>query len=85
MDDELPFEAEQVDEFAIGDNEPLPLPFARISRLCFPIGPLKPSWLHDQISARKIRSAMLVPRDKLKGIRLVDLRSLISHIESLSE
>jgi hypothetical protein len=79
------FDAEQIDEFAVGDSEPLPFRYVRQSRLIFPRGPLNKTWLIDQICAGNIRSTVLLPRGKNHGIRVVDLQSVFDLIEKLAQ
>ncbi len=78
---ELP--EEQVPEFAIGDDEPLPLPYVRLSRLVYPKGPFARSWLQDQM--QNFKTVLLIPRGKTYGVRLVELKSLIAHLEKLAQ
>jgi hypothetical protein len=84
MSDDVVFEAEEIDEYALGDTEQLPLPYVRQSRLIYPRGPFNSNWIEDQIGAGNIRNALLVPRDKLYGIRLIDLRSILSLLDALA-
>jgi hypothetical protein len=85
MDEDAPFSAEQIDEFTIGDNEPLPFPYVRESRLTFPRGPLNKTWIRDQIYAGNIRSAVLIPRDRFHGTRVIHLQSVLDLIEKLAQ
>jgi hypothetical protein len=85
MNDEVPFDATQMDEFTIGDGEPLPFPYVRQSRLVFPKGPLNKNWLMDQIYLGTVRSALLIPRDKFHGVRVVHLQSVLELIERLAQ
>jgi len=85
MNEEVPFEAEQIDEFALNDNDPLPFPYVRQSRLIFPKGPFNKNWLTDQICAGNIRSAVLIPRDQNHGIRVVHLQSVFDLIKKLAQ
>jgi hypothetical protein len=75
----------QIDEFAIGDGEPLPFKWVRYSRLKHPAGPFNESWLFDQVIRKTVRSVMLVPRDRVLGVRLIDLESLLALIERLAQ
>ena len=84
MSEEVPFEAEQIDEFAYGDSEPLPFRYVRQSRLIFPRGPLNKSWVFDQICAGNIRSAVLIPRGKNHGIRVIDVESVHALIDKIA-
>lgn len=72
-----------VDEVAIGNNEVLPLKWARYSRLIEPRGPFRASWLFDQIIQKKVRATVLIPRGKLRGVRIIDLQSLCALLEEL--
>jgi hypothetical protein len=74
---------EQIPEFAIGNNEPLPLKYVRMSRLIYPRGPFSKSWFLDQI--QNFKTVLLVPRGKNYGVRLVDLKSLCAHLERLAQ
>jgi hypothetical protein len=85
MSEEAPFEADQIAEFAYGDSEPLPFRYVRQSRLIFPRGPLNKSWVFDQICAGNIRSAVLIPRGKHHGIRVIDLESVHALIDKIAQ
>jgi|HubBroStandDraft_6_1064221.scaffolds.fasta_scaffold4129302_1 hypothetical protein len=74
----------EIDEFAIGDNDALPFRWVRYSRLKHPKGPFNESWLFDQVVQNRVRSVILLPRDKVRGVRLVDLQSLLSLLEQLA-
>jgi hypothetical protein len=74
----------EIGEFAIGDNDALPFKWVRYSRLKHPKGPFNESWLFDQVIQNKVRSVILVPRDKVRGVRLVELESLLSLLERLA-
>ena len=78
---ELP--EEQIPEYAIGDNEPLPLKYVRMSRLVYPRGPFSRNWLEDQI--QHYETLLLIPRGKNYGVRLVNLQSLCQHLERLAQ
>ena len=85
MDEDTPFSAEQIDEFTIGEDEPLPFPYVRESRLIFPKGPFNKNWVRDQIYAGNIRSALLIPRDRFHGTRVIHLQSVLDLIEKLAQ
>jgi hypothetical protein len=86
MDEEVPpLNAEQIYEFAIGDGEPLPFAYVRQSRLIYPKGPFNKTWLLDQIYAGNIRSAVLIPRDKFHGVRVIPLQSVFDLMEKLAQ
>ena len=74
----------QIDEFVINDGDALPFKWVRYSRLKHPNGPFNESWLFDQVIQKKVRSLMLVPRDKVRGIRVIDLESLLALIEQMA-
>jgi hypothetical protein len=84
-DDELIPEDDRIDEFAVTDTEPMPLKWARYSRLIEPTGPFRASWLFDQVIQNKIRSVMLIPRDKLRGIRMINLESLHALLDQIAQ
>jgi len=73
----------EISEFAINDGESLHLGWARYSRLIEPQGPFRASWLFDQVVQKKVKSVMLTPRDKLRGVRVIELKSLIGLLEEL--
>jgi hypothetical protein len=85
MDEDAPFHAEEIEEFTIGNGESLPFPYVRESRLTFPRGPLNKNWIRDQIYAGNIRSAVLIPRDRYHGVRVIHLGSLLHLIEKLAQ
>jgi hypothetical protein len=72
-----------IPEFAIGDNEPLPFSYVRLSRLVYPKGPFSRSWLQDQMG--NFKTLLLTPRGANYGVRLVDLKSLFAHVEALAQ
>jgi hypothetical protein len=72
-----------ISEFALGDNDPLPFPYVRLSRLVYPKGPFSRSWLQDQ--QQHYKSVLLIPRDRNYRVRLVDLKSLLEHVERLAQ
>jgi hypothetical protein len=73
-----------IDEFAIGDNDPLPFKWVRYSRLKHPRGPFNESWLFDQVIQNTVRSVIVIPRDKVRGVRLIELQSLLNLLERLA-
>jgi hypothetical protein len=79
--DNLP--EEQLAEYAICDNEALPLSYVRESRLVYPKGPFNRNWLFDQRA--NFKTLLLIPRGKNYGVRLVDLKSLFAHLEKLAQ
>jgi hypothetical protein len=74
---------EQIPEYAIGNDELLPLKYVRMSRLIYPRGPFSKSWLLDQM--QHFKTVLLVPRDRNYGIRLVDLETLTAHLDRLAK
>lgn len=85
MEPDPPFDDDRIDEFAVADTEPLPLKWARYSRLIEPRGPFRATWLFDQILLKTVRCAVLTPRDKLRGIRLINLEDLHAVLTQLAQ
>ena len=85
MEAEHPSDDNRIDEFVVADTEPLPLKWARYSRLIEPRGPFRATWLFDQICLKTVRSAVLTPRDKLRGIRIVNLEDLHAILERIAK
>jgi hypothetical protein len=74
---------EQIPEYAIGNNEPSPLKYVRMSRLIYPRGPLNKNWILDQM--QHFKTVLLIPRGKTYGVRLIDIQSLTAHLDRLAQ
>ena len=75
----------EIDEYAVGDREPLPFKWVRYARLKHPRGPFYDPWLFDQVVTGMVKSVVVIPRGKNHGVRLVDLESLLALVNRLAK